>query len=156
MSQFGKKGGIFFASNLSAPKILPKFVLIRSISAIILNERNFLAQTFLNSKFIWTQNIFGAESLSTKIFLFRHFWDQKSFWHVKQDSNHEAQDRNYHGQNSHEDGQDSHQDGQGCHQDGLDTYQNDQASLFMRQVSPLPYTLKMHIFCYFLQSNMLY
>ena len=64
--------------NLSGPKIWQKFVLIRNLWAIISNDRSGLSQIFLvqislNSKYLWTQNIFGAKSFWTKIFLNQTF-----------------------------------------------------------------------------------
>ena len=64
--------------NLSGPKIWQKFVLIRNLWAIISNDSSVLSQIFLvqislNSKYLWTQNIFGAKSFWTKIFLNQTF-----------------------------------------------------------------------------------
>ena len=54
--------------NLSGPKILPRFVLIRNLWAIFLNDNSVLSQNSLNSKFLWTKNFFGPTSFWTKIF----------------------------------------------------------------------------------------
>ena len=59
----------FLYPNLSAPKILPEFVLIRNLSAIILNEPNFFSPKFFKLQI----------SLEPKHFWRRIVFDQKFF-----------------------------------------------------------------------------
>ena len=71
--------------NLSGPKVLPKFVLIRNLRAIILNYGSILSQIFgaqisLYSEFLRTQKIFGAEAFWTKYFFEPDIFGTKFFF----------------------------------------------------------------------------